>query len=1034
MAVRVGHLQLVLEVRAAAHAAHDHARAVLAAGVDDQARGLCDLDAALALEGLAQEGAALLGIEEPALRGMSRNEHDDLAEEFARAQHEVEVSEGDGVEAARKEGATARGGIAHTAQLSPWNARRRAPDLATVRGSGRSLTAPEPHRAGASPAAGSDILAGRRVTREGPKRPLEVLTDARSHLARPLVALVAVAFAAGAASRAGAAVVVCVGLALVFFAPRRAPGGLSAAALAVWFLVAGLHATAPPGDAESGDAPSGVWQEAGALGEGVRGTLGARGLQVELPTGVAGNGEHLELVGPTRTRQRAGGPAFASGSQPPPPVLRVEADQVRRLAAPVASVWDTARRAARALRRRGLERVEGLERPATRGLVGALVFGDRSVLPPGLADLFTRTGTRHALAVSGLHVGIIAALLIWPLGAAFATLAARLLPTAPRARWLRQPAPWRALLLALVVPVSGSGAPVLRAALALGLAELASVLRAPDARGGAWPRRADALSLWSLALAFEWVVDPRCTHSISVLLSYGATLGLLLHARPLHAWVMRHLPGEGRLAPVGRLGHPRPRLVVVVAQRGVDLLVAGLAASAAANLATLPIVWHVFGEWSWVGCLATLVVLPWLAVFLAAAWIWVVLPVPGLEALLDQLVAGLLAALEAFDDLPATPLALPRRAPLLLGLVGALGLLAARGAAWRWSALAGWLALLVPRSTAEEVLEVYALDVGHGTAVVVRPPRGPTWLFDAGSRDRSGVAREAVAPLLRALEVRELVVVCSHGEADHAGALPWIVARFPPRAWGGALPAQVAERLPHGAPRLDAGEGRVSIALDAGREELRGVLVRGLAVEGNEGSRDLELTWRGRRLLLCGDAEGRGRGRMLARGEGRGPYDLLLFPHHGSDTPWLGPLLEAARPREVWISAAGRPAVADELDRRGLPWRCTHAEGALVTRLAPAGNARLAREPGMGSGGPARFLRSSGTPSDGPAPEPDLRGPRHDRTDPLSGPLPAAPRPRGDPGGPRAPGLRPARDSDGLRAARHPGGRARPGARPRGPP
>jgi beta-lactamase superfamily II metal-dependent hydrolase len=83
-------------------------------------------------------------------------------------------------------------------------------------------------------------------------------------------------------------------------------------------------------------------------------------------------------------------------------------------------------------------------------------------------------------------------------------------------------------------------------------------------------------------------------------------------------------------------------------------------------------------------------------------------------------------------------------------------------------------------------------------------------------------------------------------------------------------------------------------------------------------------------LLLCGDAEAEGLSRMLRLLPPQGPLDLLLLPHHGSDSPWLVPLLQRCRPREVWISAAARPAVAAELDRRGATWRWTGRDGVLT--------------------------------------------------------------------------------------------------------
>jgi beta-lactamase superfamily II metal-dependent hydrolase len=66
-----------------------------------------------------------------------------------------------------------------------------------------------------------------------------------------------------------------------------------------------------------------------------------------------------------------------------------------------------------------------------------------------------------------------------------------------------------------------------------------------------------------------------------------------------------------------------------------------------------------------------------------------------------------------------------------------------------------------------------------------------------------------------------------------------------------------------------------------------------------------------------------------------GPFSVILLPHHGSSTPWLGRLLDAARPASVWISSSERPAVAAELDRRELPWRWTGRDGPLELSNRP---------------------------------------------------------------------------------------------------
>lgn len=46
------------------------------------------------------------------------------------------------------------------------------------------------------------------------------------------------------------------------------------------------------------------------------------------------------------------------------------------------------------------------------GLFKALALGDRSGIPPGLREVFARTGTSHLLAISGLHVGLLAGVVL----------------------------------------------------------------------------------------------------------------------------------------------------------------------------------------------------------------------------------------------------------------------------------------------------------------------------------------------------------------------------------------------------------------------------------------------------------------------------------------------------------------------------------------------------------------------------------------------------------------------------------------------
>ncbi len=73
-----------------------------------------------------------------------------------------------------------------------------------------------------------------------------------------------------------------------------------------------------------------------------------------------------------------------------------------------------------------------------------------------------------------------------------------------------------------------------------------------------------------------------------------------------------------------------------------------------------------------------------------------------------------------------------------------------------------------------EPLALIMRELGHGTAAIVRTPDRGTWLFDAGSRDRPDVARQALGPALAGWECGPVSVVLSHQDRDHDAALAWL--------------------------------------------------------------------------------------------------------------------------------------------------------------------------------------------------------------------------------------------------------------------
>jgi competence protein ComEC len=703
------------------------------------------------------------------------------------------------------------------------------------------------------------------------------------------------------------ALLAAAGLAAV---PRlRAVGVLAALALAA----AARAAASDPG---------GCWSVR-ELHEGTElASTGRAAPQVELAVGLVEEGARVALAPRPLLRLPARGPvADRSGGSASGLVRELLPDEVVRLE-PASGFLHLGAALAR-LRSAALARIERLRDPSVRSLCAALLLGESSLFEPGEQDRFVRTGTYHLLVVSGTQVVLLSWLVFAPLARALAALLERLARVRLRPELLALPA------IALYVPLAGADAPVLRAALVFALVPFA-----PRSPGHGVPRRCDGLTLWSAALCCELAWNPRGACSLSVQLSYAATLALVLASGAalarLHAWL-----GPPGLAAVDSLGRARPEILRVASVRAGSALRTALCASVLAVIATAPLVLARFGELCPSGVLSTVLLLPPTAALLVLAALHAFLGLPVPERLLEICARATDGIVRAFDALPLSPGVLPPR-PFVLWALGAACVLAAIRCAdpgrarslLRTAACAAGLGLL-PWTAAPARRELVVLDVGHGTCAALREPDGSAWVFDAGSRDRSGLARGALGPLLSSWDTGALRLALSHPERDHDSALDWLVERHPPVLWAGADPAHPGERPAHSPARADlARRGALELLAEPG---VRVWLLRGSPAPGNEGSRSLVLEHPEGLLWLSGDAVEDGLQGLLEAWPGSpGPVRVLLLPHHGGESMRLGTILGMLRPAEVWISSSEAPAALPELRRRGIPVRWTARDGPLV--------------------------------------------------------------------------------------------------------
>ena len=522
-------------------------------------------------------------------------------------------------------------------------------------------------------------------------------------------------------------------------------------------------------------------------------------------------------------------------------------------------------------------------------LVEALVLGRRDDLDPQWRRVFADAGIAHLLAISGLHVGILAA---WTL-----LLAGWLLP--PRTAKLLT-----AVVVWAYVGLLGYPAPAVRSAAFISLQVVAGIRQRhppPDA----------VLAATALAVV---ALDPLAAAEVGAWLSVAATWGT--------GYALRQLPPSVRKQPVVPL----------------------LAASLGATLATAPITAMVFGTVAPVGLFTNLVAVPLSAVAVPGIFASLALGAPvaagtGL-ALAGIERSAVLAAAVPGGQIRGTPdvqSAVPWALVLVAGLWVFHGEARVRSLRVRAAAVvaaAAWAAVIVPALglAGQGGLSLYVLDVGQGDAIALRTPRGHWVLIDAGPRTPAGDAgRTVVLPFLWRHGARRLdLVIASHGHDDHVGGLPAVLGALAPEVL--LDPAQ-----PLGTPQYldllraadaDGVSWRAARAGDTVRVDSVTLAVLhpteawvATHLDPNENSVVVRLTYHDFDALLTGDA-GLPAESVLVGAAAQS--EVLKVGHHGS----------AGATGEAWLDLV-RPRVA--VGSVGAGNRYGHPDPGVLRRLGARG-------------------------------------------------------------------------------------------------
>lgn len=564
------------------------------------------------------------------------------------------------------------------------------------------------------------------------------------------------------------------------------------------------------------------------------------------------------------------------------------------------------------LRKNILETLDRLFPEDTVGFARALLLGDSSKLPYDVDKAFQKSGISHVIAVSGMHVSILFALVYLLCGKHRVWTAVFGIP-----------------VLLLFAAVAGFTPSITRACMMQGLMILSLLLN----------KEYDPPTALSFAVLTMLAWKPLTITSVGFQLSVGCMVGIFLFSGKINGYLLdekRFGPAKGKSLKA----------------KCIRSLAGGISMTLSATATTAPLCAYYFGFISIVGILTNLLTL-WVISFIFYGIILTcILSLvsvslgAGVAGLISWLIRYVLIVAKALSKLPVGAvfmnnpymiawliftyvllsvfLAYKKKHPVVLGVCISLGLCAAVALSW-----------IEPRL---DTYRVTVLDVGQGQCILLQN-ENRYYLVDCGGDYDETAADIATGQLLSQGVFKLDGLVLTHYDKDHAGGAEELLSQIPakrlylPDVDGDneirqALEDTYSDRITW----LEAGEilkiENIPITLFASQEE----------ETGNESSLCILFQPEDCDILITGDRSIQGERELLAQAQ-IPELELLVVGHHGSANSTGFELLSATTPAMAVISvgennAYGHPTqeALERLEMVGCQiWR-TDKDGTLVFR------------------------------------------------------------------------------------------------------
>lgn len=604
-----------------------------------------------------------------------------------------------------------------------------------------------------------------------------------------------------------------------------------------------------------------------------------------------------------------------------------------------------------------------LDQPA-RGLYKAVLIGDRTDVPASVIENFIGAGCIHILAISGMHMGLLALVVIFVLTWIL-----------KRSTWILLQVPVQKISVAIaLLPlliyalIAGFNIPVLRALLMASVGILAILFDRPGNLINHILLAALIILIWQPAAIFSASFQLSFSAVTAIAIIYPKLLRFLFHNRPTASPVLLTKEFSDKLTSAS--------FIFRISGIFSTWMLAGVTLTTVATLGTLPLLIFHFNRFSLVAPVTNLLVEPLICFWSLLLGLVACLCIPLFPALANTLFVagsgGLILAEKIcvfFSALPYSTLWLPTPSPVEITLIYLIllsfctilhvqGTLRIYPLIMAILLLCSLVAVSVFTKTAKQssrLSSVTFLDVGHGASILLQLPGNKNILIDGGGAEseRFNVGERLIGPFLWNQKIRHLdAVVVTHPHADHYNGLPFILARFrPKKIWingtsghdsryrelltiAGQLAietkiAKVGETI------FQAGTTHLLCIHSSDSDFNEENSQHATWVNPNDLSIVLRLETENKSFLLPADISGAVAGMLIKKGTNL-KADVLMAPHHGSPSSMNQEFIRAVAPEFIAISAGRNnpfnfPAQSFlDLQQKGIEVLTTSRDGTIT--------------------------------------------------------------------------------------------------------